>query len=227
MKKVIIGVFAHPDDEAFGPSATLLMESQTGSEIHLVTLTGGEAGMNPDNLSDLGSERLREWKKAGELIGATKMYHFGYADGELGNNDHIHITKRLETLVQTIAGDRDDIEIEFMSMDLNGITGHIDHIVAGRSACLAFYRLRAAGLPMTKVRLACIPSNYMTAMNTDFVFMESGHTPDEISETVDARHLASRIHEIIRCHYTQRSDSETHIARLGDDVALNHFIVRL
>ena len=226
MKKVIIGVFAHPDDEAFGPSATLLMESQTGSEIHLVTLTGGEAGMNPDNLSDLGSERLREWKKAGELIGATKMYHFGYADGELGNNDHIHITKRLETLVQTIAGDRDDIEIEFMSMDLNGITGHIDHIVAGRSACLAFYRLRAAGLPMSKIRLACIPSTYMTAMNTDFVFMESGHTPDEISETVDARHLASRIHEIIRCHHTQRSDGETHIARLGDDVALNHFIVR-
>ena len=57
--------------------------------------------------------------------------------------------------------------------------------------------------------------------------MESGHTPDEISETVDARHLASRIHEIIRCHHTQRSDGETHIARLGDDVALNHFIVRL
>ena len=45
MKRVIFGIFAHPDDEAFGPSGTLLMETKAGTELHLITLTLGEAGI--------------------------------------------------------------------------------------------------------------------------------------------------------------------------------------
>ena len=37
MKKIIFGIFAHPDDEAFGPSGTLLLETRSGTELHLIT----------------------------------------------------------------------------------------------------------------------------------------------------------------------------------------------
>lgn len=227
MKKIIFGIFAHPDDEAFGPSGTLLLETRAGSELHLITLTAGENGMNPDNHSDLGSVRLEEWRTAGALIGATSMHHFGFIDGTLGNIDHVAIAKRLETLVRDIfARQSEPVEIEFMSLDLNGITGHIDHIVAGRSACLAFYRLKAAGLPLSRIRLACLAHAQLAEHNTDFVYMEPGHPTDEIDETVDARAVVDDIYAIMRAHHTQRQDGETHISRNNESVAINHFIVQ-
>lgn len=227
VKKIIFGIFAHPDDEAFGPSGTLLLETRAGTELHLITLTAGENGMNPDSHQDLASVRLKEWRTAGRLMGASTMHHFGYIDGTLGNADHIAITARLETLVRGVASQQTEpVEIEFMSTDLNGITGHIDHIVAGRSACLAFYRLKAAGLPLSRIRLACLARAQLATPNTDFTFMEAGHPAAEIDETVDARAVASEVRAIMRAHHTQRQDGEVHIARRGDDVAVNHFIVR-
>lgn len=224
MKKILIGIFAHPDDEAFGPSGTLYMETQAGTELHLITLTAGQAGMNPDNVPDLAAVRLQEWHAAGALIGASEMYHLGYTDGTLCNRDHLTITDEIMRITEDAADGETDVDIEFMSIDLNGVTGHIDHIVAARSACLAFYRLRDKGLPMTRIRLACIPG-HDDHINTDFVFMESGRKPHEISEIIDARDHSERVREIIRCHHTQRSDGDAHITRSGDDVALNHFIV--
>ena len=226
MKKIIFGIFAHPDDEAFGPSGTLLLETRAGTELHLITLTAGENGMNPDNHSNLGEVRLEEWKKAGQLIGATSLHHFGYEDGTLGNIQHVEITERIQALILELTKDRSDIEIEIMSMDLNGITGHIDHIVAGRSALLAYYRLKETGLPLTRIRLACIPEAVISEPNTDFVLMEAGRTNQEINETIDARSVVNDVYEIIRTHRTQRSDGEGHIARSGESVAINHFIVK-
>lgn len=225
MKKILIGIFAHPDDEAFGPAGTLLMETLAGTELHLITLTAGDGGMNPDNLDNLAEVRLQEWHKAGQLIGASEMYHLGYKDGRLNNLDHLTITDEIIRVTEDVIDGQDDIEVEFMSMDLNGVTGHIDHIVAARSACLAFYRLKAKGLPLTRIRLACWPSDEYEGVNTDFVFMESGRKPEEIDETIDARTHVDKVYEIMRTHHTQRSDCETHIKNLGDDVALNHFIV--
>jgi LmbE family N-acetylglucosaminyl deacetylase len=225
MQKIIFGIFAHPDDEAFGPCGTLLTETRGGSELHLITLTAGENGTNPDNAPNLGKIRLDEWQKGAALLGATSTHHLGYTDGTLGNNDHIAITATIETLVRDIVADRTDIEIECISFDLNGLTGHIDHIVAGRSACLAFYRLRQQGLPMSRLRLSCLSRSDYDTSDTGFVYMEPGRTTDEISETVDARSVLADVHTIMRTHHTQRSDCETQMTKLGDRVAVDHFIV--
>lgn len=225
MKKVLFGIFAHPDDEAFGPSGTLLLETKAGTELHLITLTAGENGANPDDHQDLGDVRLAEWKKAGALIGATSMHHLGYEDGTLGNIAHVEAAERIEMLIRDTVAGREDIEIELMSMDLNGITGHIDHIVASRSAHLVFYRLRNAGIQISQLRLVCIPKEQWEHENTDFVFMEAGRTEDEIDEIVDARHERAQIEAIIRTHHTQRGDGETHIKSRGDLLGLDYFIV--
>jgi LmbE family N-acetylglucosaminyl deacetylase len=227
MQKIIFGIFAHPDDEAFGPSGTLLLEARAGSQLHLVTLTAGENGMNPDNHQDLAAVRLQEWRQAGQLIGAISMHHLGYTDGQLNNADLLTIATTIEMLVRTTIGSKNKpCEIEFMTMDLNGISGHIDHIVAARAACLAFYRLKAEGWPVRRLRLACIPSSFLSKPNTDFVFMEAGRSPDEIDEIIDARSVAQEVKRIMRIHHTQREDGESHIARRGDEVAVNYFMIR-
>jgi LmbE family N-acetylglucosaminyl deacetylase len=225
MQKIIFGIFAHPDDEAFGPCGTLVKEVQAGTELHLITLTAGENGMNPDNVANLGEVRLREWQASTEQIGATTTHHLGYIDGTLSNNDHIAIANQIEAIVRQTTENRDDISIEFISLDLNGMTGHIDHIVAGRSACLTFYRLKSQGLPVHRIRLACLSHSDYPDVNTDFVYMEPGHTDPEISETIDARDIVENVREVMHCHYSQRSDCETQIAKLGDSIALDRFIV--
>lgn len=225
MQKILFGIFAHPDDEAFGPVATLLKEVRDGTEVHLIVLTAGENGTNPDNLPNLGEVRLQEWHAAGALIGATSMHHFGYTDGTLNNLSHIEITERITKLVQDTVAARDS-EIEFMSLDLNGYTGHIDHIVAARSTCLAFYRLREQGLAMSHIRLATLPRTIIPTTNTDFVYMEPGKDPEEIDETVDGRDFKDEILKIMQQHHTQRADYDYTVKTQGESLGINHFVVK-
>ena len=228
MHKLIFGIFAHPDDEAFGPSGTLLSEVRGGAELHLMTLTAGEKGANPDNLPRLSEVRLAEWRKAGALIGAHTMHHLGHTDGELDNVSMLRASEQIEQIVRdTLASYASPVEIEFMSMDTNGITGHIDHIVASRAAHLVFYKLKEAGLPLTRLRLVCIPrEDTGDTPHTGFVFMEPGRLPEEINETVDNRDHLDEVLAIMRCPCTQRNDCEAHIDRLGERVAIDHFIVK-
>lgn len=223
MKKIIFGVFAHPDDEAFGPAGTLLLETKSGTELHLICLTAGENGTNPDNDPNLGETRLREWQNAASLIGATTTHHLGYSDGHLDNMAMIEIAGQIRQIVAEHTAK--DAEIEFMSLDPNGLTGHIDHIVASRAASLAFYTLKSHDQRLKRIRYACLSSEQYPTVQTDWIYMDAGRQPDEIHETVDARPLRNEIIAIMRCHASQRADCETNLAKHGDNLGLNYFIV--
>ena len=225
MKKIIFGIFAHPDDEAFGPSGTLLMEKAAGSEVHLICATAGDIGMNPDEHESLALVRLEEWRNAGKLIGADSMQYLGYKDGHLSNVLYHEVAERIQAIVDTVVKDRDDVTIEFMSMDLNGITGHLDHIFIGRVACYVYHTMKAKDPRVTRLRLACLPQEYAPKANCDWLYMEAGRSPEEIDEVVDAREYVAQIKEIMRAHHSQRSDGEGHIEKLGDRIAITHFIV--
>jgi LmbE family N-acetylglucosaminyl deacetylase len=227
MKKIIFGIFAHPDDEAFGPSGTLLLETRAGSELHLITLTSGDAGVNPDNVDNLGEVRLQEWREGGRRMGALSMNYLEYKDGQLTNLSMIEIAKRLVELVRaTITDTPSDAVIEFMSLDLNGLTGHIDHIVAARAACLAFYLLKKDDARFTRIRLNCIPRTLQPSYNTDWIYMEQGRSEREIDEVIDAREVYDDIVAIVHAHHTQRGDGETLIKNRGVDLGLDYFIIK-
>lgn len=227
MKKIIFGIFAHPDDEAFGPSGALLQAVHDGAELHLITLTAGDGGMNPDNVPDLGKTRLAEWKKAGVLLGATSMEFLGYKDGHLHNLAMIEVGATLiELIKEKLKKTPKDTEIEFMTLDLNGLTGHIDHIVAARAACFAFYRLKEKDSRFTRILFSCLTrTNYPTA-DTGWIFREQGRSANEINEIVDAREYRDEIVAIAKCHTTQRKDREHFLKTAGDSLGMNYFIVR-
>jgi LmbE family N-acetylglucosaminyl deacetylase len=227
MKKIIFGIFAHPDDEAFGPCGTLLRETRAGTELHLITLTNGSAGTNPDDLENLGEARLKEWQTAGELLGATTMHHFGYQDGKLNNEVMIEASQRLVDLITSLLkNESDDVTVEFMTLDLNGLTGHIDHIVAARAACFAFYTLKVLDTRLTRIRLACLPAMVVPNANTSWLYMEAGRSTEEINETIDARNLRDDILTVMHAHHTQRGDGEGAIKSQGANLGLNYFIVK-
>ncbi|MEO5950765.1 MAG: PIG-L deacetylase family protein [Candidatus Saccharimonadales bacterium] len=226
MKKIIFGIFAHPDDEAFGPSGTLLLETKAGTELHLISLTAGQNGTNPNNLNNLKEVRLQEWEEAARLIGATKTYHLGFIDGHLDNIAMIEASKQIEDIIHATVTDNDQVEVEFMTIDPNGISGHIDHIVASRAASFVFFRQKVADTRFTRIRYACISEIQNPTIRTDWLYMDAGRTQAEITETVDARSLKEEITAIMRCHVTQTSDCEAALSRMGANLGINHFITK-
>ena len=53
-----------PTTKASAKCGTLLKVIEAGFEVHLITLTSGEAGQHPDQLTDLGQAREAEWRAA-------------------------------------------------------------------------------------------------------------------------------------------------------------------
>ena len=227
MKKLLFGVFAHPDDEAFGPAGTLLREVAAGTQLQLITLTLGEAGANPDNAPNLVDVREKEWRHSGDLLGASKMHYLGYRDGQLCNESMIAIGETLVEIIQSeLAKDPTITDVELMSIDLNGVTGHIDHIVAGRAACWAFYTLKKADARLRRIRLVCQPRQYAPHVSTDWLFVEPGCPEDEIDETVDARDSREKILAVMRAHHSQRADCDYHLRHHGDTIGMNYFKIQ-
>lgn len=226
MKKIIFGIFAHPDDEAFGPVGTLLMEKEAGSEIHLIVATAGENGSNPDKIADLGDVRIQEWQAAGELLDADSMHYLGYEDGMLCNSIYLEAAEKIKRIVGDAMTDRDDIaSIEFLSLDGNGLTGHMDHIFVSRVACYVFYSLKEADERFSKLRLSCLHHDNFPEANLGWLYMDAGRTSAEIAETVDASAHLEQIKTIMQAHDSQRADCKSIMSRMGDKVAINHFLV--
>ena len=82
-----LAIGAHPDDIEFGCGATLAKWSAQGCEVHLLVLTDGSKG-TWDPTADpavLAAQRAEEQEAAAQVLGATRVHHTGFADGELGH----------------------------------------------------------------------------------------------------------------------------------------------
>jgi LmbE family N-acetylglucosaminyl deacetylase len=81
----VLAIGAHPDDIEFGCGATLAKWSAAGTEVHLLVLTDGSKGTwDPDaDPADLAATRVREQEDAARLLGAARVHHTDFVDGEL------------------------------------------------------------------------------------------------------------------------------------------------
>lgn len=228
MKKVLFGIFAHPDDESFGPAGTIIKENrENDTDVHIITLTPGDAGTNPDAHEDLGALRLAEWREAGRLLGVASQHNLGYKDGYLSNHLYFQVAEKITEIIDnTLTSYSEPIEIDFMTFDLNGLSGHIDHIFASRVTCYLFYSRKPTDRRFKYIRFVCVPKQYAPSHNTHWLFMDAGRDDSECTHVVDAREYRNEITAAMRAHHSQRSDCEQHLARRGDDLGTDYFIVR-
>lgn len=219
----LFAVFAHPDDESFGPAGALLAAAHEGTQLHLITLTAGESGDNYHGHNDLASVRLAEWRAAGKLLGATTMTHYGYPDGKLNNQTMIEAARRLKQQVADIVKDGDSYE--FMAFEFGGISGHIDHIVATRAAALVYEHSLMSDRPATRLRLFCLSEEQAPKADGSRIYQAAGYPLETIDETIDACQFSDKIREIISCHQSQPSDMNARLSRPDSDLCINHFII--
>ena len=95
--KVVLAVYAHPDDADVAAAGTLARWAKAGCEVHLVVCTdGGKGTPDPDvDVASLAAHRANELAEAAAVVGIASHRGLGMTDGELENTlelraDHDH-----------------------------------------------------------------------------------------------------------------------------------------
>jgi LmbE family N-acetylglucosaminyl deacetylase len=143
--RVVLAVYAHPDDAAVGCGGTLARWAKAGSAVHLVVCTdGGKGTRDPKVQPDmLARERSGELHASSALIGTASVSNLGWRDGEL-----VDSTEFRSTLVELVRRLRPDVvcghdpSAVFFGQDY---FNHRDHRIAGAAVLDAV--APAAALP--------------------------------------------------------------------------------
>ena len=149
----ILGIFAHPDDESFGPGGTLARYAAEGAQVHVVIATDGIAGSVEDpahvqSHESLAQVRSTELSNAAVALGVATIWSLPYRDSGMRNtpdNDHpaALIRQPVEqitgTLSEYIARLQPDVII---THDPFGGYGHPDHIRVCEATTAAFHLSR-------------------------------------------------------------------------------------
>jgi len=140
---VLLAVFAHPDDESYGPGGTLAKLAGEGVKVHLLTFTCGEAGTIGIS-RELGAEELCR-RRTGELAAACDALGFaghrvlGYPDRRI---DRMPEEEGIEAIAAEIRRLRPEVLVTF---DHRGVSAHPDHIAVTRMTRAAFARTAGEG----------------------------------------------------------------------------------
>ena len=124
----ILGVWAHPDDEAYLSAATMAAAIDAGQRVVCVTATRGEAGSldhvrwPPDTLA---SVREKELDACLRVLGVTEHSWLEFADGGCAE---VPLEEAVAPIVSIIDDVRPDTVLTFGP---DGMTGHTDHIAVG------------------------------------------------------------------------------------------------
>ena len=194
----LLAVFAHPDDETFRPGGTLALLARRGVNVHVLTLTHGEAGScgepalcTPDELL---SVRERELRCACAALGIEPPRMLDYPDGQLTEADPERVIAEILAIVHQV---RPQV---LLSFGPDGLSGHPDHILVGQWAAEVFHRIEDIAVLYN----VAVPKSLAQTLN-----MRQVHpVPDEkIALTVNVSPVWETKLAAMRCHATQWSSS--------------------
>jgi N-acetyl-1-D-myo-inositol-2-amino-2-deoxy-alpha-D-glucopyranoside deacetylase len=136
-KPGLMGIFAHPDDEAFGMAGTMARATRAGYPVAIVSATRGEEGQIADpklaTPENLGQVREQELRNACAAVGVTDVSFLDYIDGHLAEASPAEAVRKI---VGHLRRFRPAVVATF---DPKGGYGHVDH--------MAIHRLTLAAIP--------------------------------------------------------------------------------
>lgn len=220
-------VTAHPDDESFLAAGTMLKNHAGGGKNFVFCATLGERGRshfkNPVTDTELKRIRLRELRAVSRVLHVLKLCIGKLPDGAVATPVNL---KRFRTALQKFAERvHPDIVIGF---GRDGISGHKDHVAAGRIAEALARKLKLPYLafcmpPETQANHAALARRRRHG-----VYVKN-HRPLESPDIVFAVHGARKL-AVLRMHKSQleRNDPFWNLPRSMARAYLRaeHFAIR-
>ncbi len=140
----ILYVFPHPDDESFGPAPLLAQQRRHGHEVHLLTLTRGEATSQRERLgvgtAEMAEIRAAEMQDVAAALDLTSLEVLTYPDGRL---DELNPLELEQTVAEHLHRTAPDLVVTY---PVHGISGHPDHLVTHAVVKRVAAQFRADGV---------------------------------------------------------------------------------
>ncbi len=232
----VLGIFPHPDDEAYSCAGTLALLAEGGAEVQLLCATAGEAGQDlrpsESRYGVLGAVRMAELAQSCKTLGLPPPRFLGLADGALGT---VNFPEVVGQIVSEIRRMRPHL---VLSLGEDGVYGHPDHLALFRLVLAAFgsaagserfpeaehgadwqpARLFTAAFPRGMFRpmydhmLGSEYTNSIRQIDPDTLGVE----PAQVAAAVDIRAVAARKLAAIACHASQLPDGDPYALFPGD-----------
>ena len=212
--QVLLGVFAHPDDESLACGGLLARCVAAGAVVTLLCLTRGEGGPGIDPEADgdeaaarrrLGQQRTRELDAAAGVLGVSDLRVLDYADGMLPWTDAAALEADIQRAVERL---RPDVIVTFGP---DGLYWHADHIsvyerttavvaAMGEGAPALYYVTMPPGQMREVARYAGVGAEVVPGLGDPDAFGALAEPP---SLVVEAGPFAARKLMALLCHRSQ------------------------
>ena len=142
--RVLLGVFAHPDDETSCSAALMKHYAIKGVDIHIITATRGEMGDLGTNgvviaREDLPKVREAEQRSVLKYLGVQNPPNYlDYRDQEVSDVDREELVLKVLTIMERV---KPDVVLAFGP---TGLSSHVDHIAMHHASVEAFNRYRVS-----------------------------------------------------------------------------------
>lgn len=212
---MLVCIFAHPDDEAFGPGGAVAHFAKE-TEVHIICITNGDSDEKFAKTSntDLGQIRRKELEDSAKILGVKNVVFLNFKDGTLCNNNYHDIAEKLKDVLDELKPD------SVMTFDTNGVSGHIDHVVAAMATSYLFERLPY----LKKLYYFCEKKIITDKMAGQyFIFFPPGYRNDEIDLALDVTPVWDQKLAAMKAHVSQRDDCDMILELFGDQIKTEYF----
>ena len=223
MGRRILAVFAHPDDEAFGPGGTLAKYASEGVEIHLLSATRGEAGQIDEGLKEKAANkkihhiREEELLRSAEILGIKKVEFLNYIDGRLCNAVYHGLAGKILDKI------RDFKPQLIVTLDRLGISGHLDHIAVSMVTTFSYLKTTEAN----KLYYYCLSKKQRRPEGDDyFVYFPEGYSEDQITTRIDYQKFFEAKTAAMFQHKSQLSDVTAIHSFIKNKPKIENFILQ-
>jgi len=197
-KPTLVAVFAHPDDEAFGPSGTLAKFSKT-HEIYILCATKGEIGQSSIHTKNLYKIREEELENSARILGVKKVYFLGFQDGTLSNSIYHKLAQKIQEKIHKL---KPEIIITYEPL---GVSGHIDHITVSLVTTYVARKLKVA----SNLLYYCIAEKEREYLEDYFIHFPQGHKRKDADLIVDISAQWDKKLQAIGAHKSQSKDAQS------------------